>query len=39
MCGDPVGVSTGVVLGDPWGFPIKYVSIKDDPIRVVVFHL
>ena len=39
MCGDPTGVSTSVVLGDPWGFPTKYAPIKDEPIRVVVFHL
>ena len=39
VCGDPEGVSTSVPLVDPWGFPTKYTSIKDEPIRVVVFHL
>ena len=39
VCGDPRGVPTSVVLGDPWGFPTKDASIKDEPIRVVVFRL
>ena len=34
-CGGLVGVSTGVVLGDPWGFPITDASIKDELIMVV----
>ena len=38
-CGDLVGVSTSVVLGDPWGFLITYASIKDEQIMVVVCHL
>ena len=39
MCGDPGGVSTGVALGDPWGFPTKDASKKDELIRVAVFCL
>ena len=38
-CGDPAGVFTSVVLGDPWGFPITYALIKDKLIMVVVCHL
>ena len=38
-CGDPARVSTGVVLGDPWGFPTKDSPIKDESIMVVVCRL
>ena len=38
-CGDPTGVSTGVVLGYPWGFQIIDSMIKDESIVVVVFCL
>ena len=38
-CGDPTGISTSVVLGDPWGFPIKDALIKDEPIMEAVCHL
>ena len=39
VCGDPEWVSTGVALGDPWGFPTKDARIKDEMIRVAVFRL
>ena len=38
-CGDPNGVSTSVVLGDPWGFPITDTPINDEPIMVAECHL
>ena len=39
VCGDPVGVFIGVALGDQRGFPTNDAPIKDEPIRVAVFHL
>ena len=38
-CGDLARISTGVVLGDPWGFPTKDAPINDEPIMVVVCHI
>ena len=39
VCGEPMGVFTNVALGDLLGFPAKGALIKDEPIRVAVFHL
>ena len=38
-CGDPAGVSTSVVLGDPWGFLITDSLINYQSIMVVVCYL
>ena len=38
-CGDLAGVSTSVVLGDTWGFPITDAPIKDELIMVAACHL
>ena len=39
VCGDLVGVFTGVGLGDQIGFVTKDAPIKDETIMVAVFCL